>query len=263
MQKAIRLFLFLITLLPNLIHAQILKVDKGYLASDSSDYFTGNLNLAFALNDRGSTAEDAIVYWGIQNLTDIVYIADKSASVLITGVNYFKIGEGPFIFNGYTHFRQVFRRKEKWSPEVYIQAQFDESRDLQHRWLYGGGIRWNATHPENTLYFGVGFFNERERWSIGDLSINKNLIKLNSYIGCEVDIVERVTVTGIAYYQTGYDDAISGFRDRIFASAQLKNDITDRIRMKIIFNYEFDNIPVIPLNRHVYESYLGFEYIFK
>lgn len=245
------------------VDGQILKVDKGYLGIDSSNYFTGMFDIAFALNDRGSTAEEDVVYIGLQNKTDLIYLAEKSATILKTGINYFKIGEGPFVFNGSVHLREVFNRKNRFSPEVYGQAQFDGSRNLDLRALLGGGFRWNVTHPVNTVYLGMGFFNEYEKWDNGEVVENKNLLKLNTYLGVGHEFNNRISISAISYFQSGYDKDIEKLRNRVFASLQLANDVTDKLRLKFTFNYEHDDRPVIPLNRHVFESYVGFEYKFK
>lgn len=245
------------------VEAQIMKIDKGYLAIDSSNYWLGSTMVSFAFNDRGSTSEQDVLYLGIQNTSDVVYVSEKSALILITSLNYFKLGDGPFIFNGAAHVRQIFNRKKRVSPEIYVQSQFDDSRDLNLRWLYGGGIRWNATHPVNTLFLGVGFFSEHEIWDAGEITVRKNLVKLNSYVGTQFDINDNLEISGIAYFQFGYDQEISRVRDRIFASIEFSNAVTDRIVISFRFNYEHDNLPIVPLNRHLYETNIGLRYRFE
>ena len=168
------------------VQAQILKVDKGSLASDSANYWTGVIDATFAINNRSSTVDEQNIYIGVNNNVDVVYIAEKSATVFISGINYFKIGDGPLIYNGTAHLRQILKRAATLTPEVFGQIQFDESRNMELRWLIGAGYRWNILQKNNSLYAGLGIFHEKERWNAGDLEINKDLWKMNSYVSADV-----------------------------------------------------------------------------
>ena len=105
------------------------------------------VDATFAINNRSSTEDQQNIYVGVNNNVDLVYIAEKSATILISGLNYFKIGEGPLIYNGSAHLRQVLRRSATLTPEFFVQGQFDESRNMELRVLYGGGLRWNILQP--------------------------------------------------------------------------------------------------------------------
>ena len=168
------------------VHGQILKVDKGSLASDSSNYFIGVIDATFAINNRSSTVDEQNIYIGVNNNVDVVYIAEKSATIFISGLNYFKIGEGPLIYNGTAHLREIFRRSAKLTPEIYGQVQFDESRNMELRWLIGGGYRWNLLQKKNSLYMGLGIFREMEHWNGLESQVDKQLWKMNSYVSADV-----------------------------------------------------------------------------
>ncbi|NQZ75344.1 MAG: hypothetical protein HRT61_04425 [Ekhidna sp.] len=99
--------------------SQILKIDKRFLDSDSSNYWTGVVDATFAVNNRSSTAEDQNLYVGVNNNFDLMYVSDQAATFLISNLNYFKIGDGPLIYNGTAHVRHIFRRLSKATPEIY------------------------------------------------------------------------------------------------------------------------------------------------
>ncbi len=245
------------------LHGQILKVDKGSLASDSSNYFIGVIDATFAINNRSSTVDDQNVYIGVNNNIDVVYIADQSATVLLTGLNYFKIGDGPLIYNGTAHLRQILRRSAKLSPEIYGQIQFDESRNMELRWLLGGGYRWNIQKKRNSLFAGLGIFREMERWNSGDLSINKELWKMNSYLSADIRLTATTNINAIVYFQSGRDGAIDQFRNRVSGQLEFKNALTEQFKVKMTSNFLLDDRPIIPLNKFIYEVYFGVEYSFN
>lgn len=245
------------------LKAQILKVDKGYLASDSSNYFLGVVDVTFAINNRSSTVDEQNVYVGVNNNVDAVYIAEKSATIFLGGLNYFKIGDGPLIYNGTTHLREIFRRSAVLTPEVYGQIQFDESRNMKLRWLLGGGYRWNILQKKNSLFAGLGIFNEVERWNAGEIDINKRLWKMNSYLSADVKLTPTTNINAIIYFQSGHDGAIDQFRNRVSGHIEFKNALTKKFKVKMTSNFLLDDRPIIPLNEFIYEVYFGVEYSFN
>ncbi|MEQ8905883.1 hypothetical protein [Ekhidna sp.] len=242
---------------------QILKVDKGFMASDSSNYFTGLVDATFAINNRSSTVDQQNIYVGVNNNVDLVYIAERSATVLISGLNYFKIGEGPLIYNGSAHLRQVLRRSAPLTSEFFVQGQFDESRNMELRVLYGGGLRWNILQKSNSLFAGVGIFRENERWNGPEREINKNLWKLNSYLSADVKLTETININAIAYFQSGRDGEIDAFRNRLSGQLEFKNALSEKFKLKMTSNFLLDDKPIIPLNKFIYEVYFGVEYSFN
>ncbi|MEO9871757.1 hypothetical protein [Ekhidna sp.] len=256
-------FLFLVGISVSYSSAQILKVDKGSLASDSSNYFTGVIDATFAINNRSSTVEEQNVYIGVNNNIDVVYIAEKSATVFISGLNYFKLGDGPLIYNGTAHLRQILKRSAKLTPEFFGQVQFDESRNMEFRWLLGGGYRWNILRKRNPLYAGVGIFREYEKWNGIEEAIEKELWKLNSYVSADVRLTETTNINAIVYFQSGRDGDIGAFRNRLSGQLEFKNALTDRFKVKMTTNFLLDDKPIIPLNKFIYEVYFGIEYSFN
>ena len=262
--RVMRIFicvLFTLYILP--AFTQILKVDKGFLATDSSNYFTGVVDATFAINNRSSTVDQQNIYVGVNNNVDLVYIAERSATVLISGLNYFKIGDGPLIYNGSAHLRQVLRRTAPLTPEFFVQGQFDESRNMELRILYGGGLRWNILQKSHSLFAGVGIFRENERWNGPEQEINKELWKLNSYLSADIKLTESINMNAIVYFQSGRDAAIDAFRNRLSGQLEFKNALTEKFKLKMTSNFLLDDKPIILLNEFIYEVYFGVEYSFN
>ncbi len=244
-------------------NAQILKVNKGSLVSDSSNYFIGVVDATFALNNRSATADKRNLYLGINNNIDVLYISEQSATLLISGLNYYKIGGGPLIYNGSFHLRQIVKRAARWTPEIFTQTQFDESRNMELRQLLGGGVRWNLLQRKNILYMGLGGFYEYERWKGENELIRKKLFKFNSYLSGDIRLSETTYLNTIFYFQSGWDNEIASLRNRVSGQLEIKNEVTDKIKVKLTSNVLLDDKPIILLNELIYEVFFGVGYNFN
>lgn len=261
---------YLVTsLLICLIHvakSQILKVDKGSLDADSSGYFIGSIDANFNLNNRSTTAEQEVIFKGLNANSDLVYISKKHAYILINNINYFTSTGGPLISTGYVHFRVNFLRKKKLSYELFTQVQYDDGRNMPFRYLNGGGIKFNFLETENTsLFIGIGIMNEEEHWkSLVDDSniIEKNLWKTSDYISAKLKFNEFVDFNLITYYQGGYDEESDLFRNRISGDAVLTVKISDRLDFLTSFTAQYEDKPIIPINNFVYSLTNGLKWSF-
>lgn len=244
-------------------NAQIMKINKDHLDSDSSGYFTGVVDGAFSVNNRSSTVQRQNVYVGIRTNLDLVHIGEEAATLFLGGMTYFKLGEGPLISHGSMHVRHIFMRKALVTPEAFMQIQYDDSRNMTSRELLGGGLRVNLIRSnQNHMSAGLGAFYEDERWR-GETEISKSLMKMNSYLSGTVSVGPKVILNTIVYYQTGFDKEIEAYRHRFNGHLEVKNEINSHLKLKYSVDMLIDNRPIIPLNKVVYETFLGLEYHFK
>lgn len=245
-------------------HGQILKVDKSHLAKDSTNYLTGTADLRFQLNNLASTLQQQNSLLSIHSLLDLVYITQNHALITINEFQYFKAGDGPVLNNGSAHFRINWSRNTFLSPETFVQIQYDESRQMNLRFLYGAGTRFNIIKGDNSLHAGLGVFRENEIWENrkgNELNVSFN--KLNSYLGGEVNINDHVELNSIVYFQTAYDNSIGHWRNRLNGSIELKDRITKNFQLKLALSGSFDDKPIIEITRFFYSLQLGFEFSFQ
>ncbi len=236
--------------------AQILKVDKGSISADSSRYFLGSLDFNFNLNNRSTTKEREITFRGLTAAGDLAYISKQHAYILINNINYFSSTGGPFISTGYAHFRWNLLRKTKISYEIFSQIQYDEGRNMPLRLLQGGGLRYQLKEKGKvTLYIGTGAMHEKERWNsltVENTSIIKEIWKTSNYINAKTKVNEHVDFDGILYYQAGFDARDELFRNRISGDLSLSMSLNDRLYFTTNFTGQFEDKPIIPINRLVY-----------
>ncbi len=246
--------------------AQILKVDKTNVDADTSGVFMGSLKADFNLNNRSATAEQNITYTGLKASADLVYLGQQHAYILINQLNYFKTTGGPLFSTGYTHFRINFLRKNKLSYELFTQVQYDEGRKMTLRYLNGGNFRFQLVNNKKTrLHLGVGAMHEQENWkNLADESmlIKKDIFKSTNYINYQQKLNDFVNLNLIAYYQGGYDQESSVFRNRISGDFDLNVKLTDKLAFNTSFTAQYEDRPIIPINNWVYSLTNGLKYSF-
>lgn len=257
-----KLIIISLTVLTYPCSGQILRVDKNHISSDSSGYMVGTTDAIFSMNNRGSTESEEVFYVGARFGFDLVGVWEKSATIWIATINYTKIGGGPFISNGAGHLRHIFRRNAKLTPETFVQLQYDRSRNMQRRQLIGAGLRYNILQGANSLHYGLGIMNEDEQWRNVTEIVNRNIWKLNTFFGGEVDLSKTVVFNSIFYFQTGEDKKSNVYRSRATGHAEIKNQLTEHLKAKIIGELTWDQRPIIPLNNLTFEIFFGLEYNF-
>lgn len=226
----------------------------------------GSINLDFNLNNKSATAEQSITYTGLDADADLVYVGREHAYILINQLNYFKTTTGPLFSTGYTHLRVNFLRKRKLSYELFTQVQYDEGRKMPFRMLDGGNLRITFLSDRIAkLYVGIGVMYEQEKWKMltdESVIIEKNMIKSTNYINYKQKINNAVDLNLIAYYQGGYDQSDKFFRNRISGQAVLNIKLTNLLAFNTSFTAQFEDRPVIPINRFVYSLTNGFKFSF-
>jgi hypothetical protein len=236
--------------------AQILKVDKGKLLTDSANRFVGNIVLNFDIHNKSATSEEEITFVGLKSTTDLVYLSKKHAYISINNIQYSKSTGGPLSSNGYSHFRINFLRTQRLSYETFTQAQYDDGRNMPFRFLIGGGLRLRLNDSEKmSIHIGVGAFNEIEKWkniSTDNSIITKQIIKTSDYVGMSTNLNDFVSLMLTFYYQGGFDKEDDLFRNRVSSDFQFKVKVTNKISLLTSLAFQYEDKPIIPIRKLVY-----------
>ena len=233
---------------------QILKVDKRSVLEDTSRIWLGNVAFKLNLNNNNATAENNLIFVGLHGRTDVNYVSKSHVYTLLNSLNYFTTGAGPFVSTGYSHFRINWDRKRKLTYENFAQVQYDRGRNLQGRWLAGGGLRLNFYQTEKSYFhIGVGGMYESETWKRADEMLTTvNIFKSTNYIGAIVDFNQHLTVNFICYFQTGYYEPFGQWLSRVSGDLNINVKISERLQYSTSFRLQYESRPIIPINRVVY-----------
>jgi len=241
--------------------SQILQVNKGAATIDSSGFFRGDVTLDFAINNRNSKANEQILFTQFRQKGDLSYTSEKHIYYVIDDIRYFQSTGGPLQSTGYGHVRANFLRKKRLSYEVFAQAQYDQGRNLNVRFLAGGGLRYRVL--EN-LAMGIGAMQEQEEWDPLDseTSVTKNIVKLNSYMTGKIGLSKLASISLTGYYQSGYDSEDELWRNRISVDASLDVFLARRFDLAIGYGLTYEDRPIIAISKSVYSFGTGLKYRF-
>ncbi|MBC5773511.1 DUF481 domain-containing protein [Pontibacter sp. KCTC 32443] len=194
--------------------------------------------------------------------SDAAYISAKHSYLVLGYYNYLLINydnkeqRNTIASNGYAHFRVNLHRRRRLSYEIFTQLQADKARGMELRNLAGLGGRFAILRKEKTnLYIGSGIMHEYEKWLSPEIEagiLESNLVKLTNYISNKVVLNDHVATEAIVYYQTGYDDKIDSFRNRVSGDANLLVKLNNTLSFKTAFNCTFEDKPIVPVTKFVY-----------
>lgn len=233
--------------------SQILKVDRAEVHSDSS-YWSGSIDFKFNLNNQAATVDENITFVGTQLGADLSYIGKKHLYMLVNQLQYFSTGTGPFVSTGFAHFRVNWLRDSKVSYETFTQMQYDAGRNMQSRFLYGGGLRLSLIQAEKSYFHaGFGLMYEDERWEdFEDVIVERQIWKTTNYIGANFAFNDANSLHTTFYFQTGKDTVDDVYRTRISGDIGLQFSISDKLSFTTNFALQYEDRPIIPINNIVY-----------
>jgi hypothetical protein len=231
-------------------------MDRNRHLKDSVNYLTGSVSFAFSLQNRNNSPEDQNSYINIANENDLMYVTKKHRYLIINNLRYFNSSGGTFISTGYAHLRAHLMRHKKISYENFAQWQYDASRNMNLRFLIGGGGRLALANTKKVGAFtGIGIMYEKEEWeTLQDENqvIVKELAKLTSYQSLRWQISDIMELHVVLYYQTGHDPAVDRFRHRLGPNADYTLEITDKLSFQVSFSGIYESDPIIPIQKFIY-----------
>jgi len=246
--------------------AQILNVEKARVERDSSNYFTGKLGINLNLfNQPVGTEGKTDNFIGLTGNGNIGYVSERNTYLLLGSYNYVRLRDETQVETGTVHGRVTFRRKERLAYETYGQLQYDYNRGLELRSLVGAGIRYNLVRTEDVrLHLGTGLMYEYERWRNlqENVYLNKHIPKLSNYVSIRLPLNPYLEFSTIHYYQFGYDQPGEVWRHRFSGDLSLTMKINTRFQLVTSFTHTFENSPVVPIPKYLYNLTNGLQVSF-
>lgn len=247
---------FLVCLIcSQIVHAQILNIEKSSLDGDTTMKFLGNLTAGLVLYNRSAAESEPVEFFGFDWKSNIAWFPARHRVSSITNINYLKINEEPFLNTGYQHIRVDFLNDRKVHPEVFLQYQYDNFRGLSPRLLGGTGIRHRLFNNEQvSIIYSLGIMYESERWShpISEEVVVAEFWKSTNYLVFRAKISEWADFNTIQYFQTAYDGEIDAFRHRYSTDINLNTRLTSKLLWTSSFTLSYENRPIVPITRTIY-----------
>lgn len=242
-----KLFLTFATLLliaPSL-SAQVLNVEQVRTNSDTTGW-VGELGFDLSINKFN----DKVLKTGGQ--ANSAYFTDKHQFLMLSQLDLVNVDGNSLISNGYVHLRATFLRKEKFSPEIFTQYQYNENLGLKNRALAGAGIRYTfLSTPNLSGRVSTGVMFEHEEWGLeNELLINTNYVKSTNNIVVRGELSPDTSLQLIGYYQARFNRF---FEPRVTSENQLNMKLTKNLTFRVSFTLTYDVEPVIDVPNLTYE----------
>ncbi|MGB0525127.1 MAG: DUF481 domain-containing protein [Flammeovirgaceae bacterium] len=226
--------------------AQILNIEKARMDNDTLEAFIGNATFNFTLKQRNTQLVS------MRSILNLTHATKKHNYIFIGNLHLIKVEGRDVISDGSSHVRWNIMKRRKLSYEVFAQAQYDQARGMNHRFLFGGDVRFRLRHSDKiTLAASTGAMYEKEDWFFQDVAATTELIKSTSYIAIQNRFSNRLEINCISYYQARFDDF---FKPRVTADVNINIRITKLFSFNSTFQGIYDAAPVVPV-RHLFYTF--------
>jgi hypothetical protein len=138
------------------------------------------------------------------------------------------------------HLRHNLRLRKWLATLLFVQNQYDPFQRLEHRFLLGGGLRFDLLRSGDLRVFaGMATMLEDERIE-GDAPGSGTEHRLSSFLSALWDLREGVTLDAVGFYQPRW----SRFSDlRASLSTRLKVDLVGSLYLSVLYELEQDARP--------------------
>lgn len=264
--------------------AQILNIEQRRedLAYDSlvkqgkKMWWLGKATFGFQMFNRSASANEPVDLLGLNGTLNTALYRKKQAWMLLGQLDFLQINDDPWLNFGFLHGRWHGWRKNRFSPEAFVQYSYDNFRGLDPRWLLGGNLRWHIiqekkfsagsradssdrTSAKFRLDAGLGVFYEWERWQhpMTNTLQEVRFLKGNSYLHVRWTPKEWMDLNLTGYYQSGYDASIRDLRHRIHGVAFMNLRLLKWLSLTQQFECSYEDKPIVPITKWVFSWRMG------
>ena len=143
----------------------------------------------------------------------------------------------------YAHVRYVHKLyEESFDWETYAQSETNEFTKVKHRFLGGGGLRFqNKKQSWGKLHVGVGAFYEDIAYTTSVDPTEKNL-RMNTYLAWTKYFTKESSISYVFYYQPKADE----FSDYITShGVEMTIYVYKQLYIDFVFYYDYDSVPAV------------------
>ena len=213
--------------------------------------FSGTIKLTYAL----TLGNSELVEFGLA--PGIIWRTGRHQLFILNDISSVTSDETTIISKGFSHLRYNLNLTQRYIYELFTQAQYDESQDLEQRYLAGSGLRIICLDSDQALIaWGLAGMFEYEELSSHEIT---RLFRGSSYISLVARFNDRLSLTNTVYYQPD----MGGFSDyRILNEGEFSISISQSISFSSILKYRFDSEPPDGIKSYDLSLKNGFVYSF-
>jgi hypothetical protein len=214
------------------------QVNTEKLRKESVDGFTGSIGSNFII--RAGNRELYILGTTLR----LDYQSGKHETFAIGNGRFLQQSRDVILNSGFFHGRYNFRVRTWLSLEFFGQAEFDETRFLNERYLGGSGLRFRLfRNDQSSFYLGTTPMYEYEALSpkkVPGIDPNTTTYRWSNYIVARIEIDDRLSLVNTVYFQPQIDapDDI-----RILDEGVFNVQITRFLALSISLSLRYDSRP--------------------
>jgi len=203
--------------------------------------------MRLGLSESGFAGDVDLTYsvtLGNSELTEIglgpnfIWRIGRNQVFMLNDLNRVYSKDGTIINKGFSHLRYNYDLTDRYIYEFFLQAQYNRTQDLQHRYLVGTGIRIIPLRRESFMAaIGITGMYEDEELSSGETS---RIARGSSYIFLKANREDLISFINTIYFQPALDD----WDDfRILDEAELSVWVTKNLALTTALSYNYDSEP--------------------
>jgi hypothetical protein len=145
---------------------------------------------------------------------------------------------------GLAHLRQMYRRQSPAQLEVFVQSDYDKSRNLAFRGLLGAGLRTSLfSNDVSQFWWGSAYMFEHERLSLSvgdDHSQRTSVHRWSNYLSCRVKAERTTALAWTVYLQPKLDEPADL---RILSEGDVELKLRSSLFLVITGSMRYDSRP--------------------
>lgn len=214
--------------------AQIVNIDKRR-TKDPNKGFQGDVNLGLNFMHTNTDLLQLSSRFKLQyNDNDNTYLFSSE-------IGYSRVDDESNVNNGGFMFKYNY-----WVPdkiiiaEAFTQYSYNRVKRLKHRYILGGGPRFNVADKEKFKLFLVAYtIYLNELFEHETYSRRKSLVKFSSMLSMDWQIANNTKFSHTTYYEPDYSDPADF---RIWSESRLNFKITKTFSFDLFVRLDYDNL---------------------
>lgn len=224
--------------LPAPVIAQVLNVESVRSEVDSARTWAGEVKFDVSLDKNRETVLN------LGNEANAAYFSRRHTYLLLNSIDFVSVDSDDVVSKGFFHLRSTFFSRDKWSPELFVQYQYNQNLGLQNRFVGGGGMRYTfLKRPGISGHINSGIMLEHEKWDTAEQQeVSNSFVKSTSNIVMRGNLTDEVSLLMIGYYQARPDRF---FTPRVISENSLNFRMSENLVFTFNFTLAYDADPVI------------------
>ena len=234
--------------------AQIVNIDKRRTRNPDRG-LQGELNLGFNFIHTTSDQKQ------LNSRVKLQYNDDLNTYLFSSNISFNEVGSERNLNNG-----GVMLKYNYWVPEKiiiaegFVQYQYNRVKSLKHRYILGGGPRFNIADGEKFSLFLVGYtIYLNELYEQSDFERRKSLVKFSSMGSFDWQMGEAAKLSHSTYYEPDYSDPADF---RVWSETRFDVRISQKFNFGLFVKLEYDNMAPAEVDKLFYTVSNSFQWRF-